>query len=601
MLIVAADAAGQDRAFALALDDGSLVPVTGDLDERWANARVSARVRVPTGTGLRTATSPLGVSDVRLVGAEAAPAAAEDTAHQVYVARPTNVGGYTLSTAQVLAQADVVAAFWEDEANGAISDLAVPATVTTYTTGFSAATVCSLGQFFPMVDEAAALFPDAEFFGSGATDVLVVVTPDIGCATSTLGVGSIGRSFASGGASVTRASSSYLQSTLAHEMGHNFGLQHSNVGTLEYHDIYNVMGFGIAGAHQLTALSTAYRLAQEITDPGEVEALPVPDPGQVATLTRTLAPRSDESGLRSLTVTSPDTGETYLVDYRSGTGQDAGSPYAGGYSLAGMVFRPGVVVEQVEEYSVGSGVSLVRDPGGRVAAVAGDTWTSPGGAVTVTVGSMTPTGAQVTVTYTPTTAAPSPEPAAPPAAIPLTSTPVVSGVAQVGRTLVASTGAWSPGTVLTWQWQADGVPIPGATAGSFTPGAAQRGVRLGVLVTGTRPGNAPTSRASVPTAPVTAGRLPPVKPSIAGTPRVGRILTVRPGTWPAGVRLSYRWLADGKAVKGGTGKRLEVTARARGDPGVGPGHRAPAGLPGGHRPIGADGQGLGLRSVRTAP
>ena len=188
-------------------------------------------------------------------------------------------------------------------------------------------------------------------------------------------------------------------------MGHNFGLQHSNVGTFEYHDIYNVMGFGIAGAHQLTALSTAYRLAQEITDPGEVEALPVPDPEQVATLTRTLAPRSDESGLRSLTVTSPDTGETYLVDYRSGTGQDAGSPYAGGYSLAGMVFRPGVVVEQVEEYSVGSGVSLVRDPGGRVAAVAGDTWTSPGGAVTVTVESMTPTGAQVTVTYTPTTAA----------------------------------------------------------------------------------------------------------------------------------------------------------------------------------------------------
>ena len=68
VLVVAADGAGRDRAFALALDDGSLVPVTGDLDERWANARVSARVRVPTGTGLRTATRPLGVSDVRLVG-----------------------------------------------------------------------------------------------------------------------------------------------------------------------------------------------------------------------------------------------------------------------------------------------------------------------------------------------------------------------------------------------------------------------------------------------------------------------------------------------------------------------------------------------------
>ena len=356
VLLVAADGAGRDRAFALALDDGSLVPVTGDLDARWANARVSARVRVPTGMALRTARGALGVSDVRRGGGRGRTGARRGTAHQVYVARPTNVGGYTLSTAQVLAQADVVAAFWEDEANGAIGDVAVPATVTTYTTGFAPPRVCSLGQFFPMVDEAAALFPGAEFFGSGATDVLVVVTPDIGCATSTLGVGSIGRSFASGGASVTRASSSYLRSTLAHEMGHNFGLQHSNVGTLEYYDIYNVMGFGIAGAHQLTALSTAYRVAQEITDPGEVEALPVPDPGQRATLTRTLAPRSDETGLRSLPSPRRTPGRPTWSTTAPGPARTPGRPYAGGYSLAGMVFRPGVVVEQVEEYSVGSGV-----------------------------------------------------------------------------------------------------------------------------------------------------------------------------------------------------------------------------------------------------
>ena len=177
----------------------------------------------------------------------------------------------------------------------------------------------------------------------------------------------------------------------------------------------------------------------------------------------------------------------------------------------------------------------------------------------MTVGSMTPTGAQVTVTYTPTAAAPSPEPAAPPAAIPVSSTPVVSGVAQVGRTLVASTGAWSPGTVLTWQWQADGVPIPGATAAPLHAG--RRAARRPARCAGDR--DEAGQRADV--AGVGADGAGHRGPAPAGeavdrrhAPR-RRILTARPGTWPAGVRLSYRWLADGKAVKGGTGKRLAVT------------------------------------------
>ncbi len=92
-----------------------------------------------------------------------------------------------------------------------------------------------------------------------------------------------------------------------------------------------------------------------------------------------------------------------------------------------------------------------------------------------------------------------------------------------------------------------------------------------------------------------------MKPSIAGKPRVGRILTARPGTWPAGVRLSYRWLADGKAVKGGTGKRLEVT---RALVGTRVSVRVTARLPG-YRAATArsarTGKVSALRSVRTAP
>lgn len=43
------------------------------------------------------------------------------------------------------------------------------------------------------------------------------------------------------------------------------------------------------------------------------------------------------------------------------------------------------------------------------------------------------------------------------------------------------------------------------------------------------------------------------KPKVSGTPKVGRTLTAKPGTWaPADVALSYTWLRNGKAVKGAT-------------------------------------------------
>ena len=44
--------------------------------------------------------------------------------------------------------------------------------------------------------------------------------------------------------------------------------------------------------------------------------------------TATIKPRSDATGLRSVRVIDPDTGETLYLDYRSGGGKDAGSVYA---------------------------------------------------------------------------------------------------------------------------------------------------------------------------------------------------------------------------------------------------------------------------------
>jgi hypothetical protein len=49
-----------------------------------------------------------------------------------------------------------------------------------------------------------------------------------------------------------------------------------------------------------------------------------------------------------------------------------------------------------------------------------------------------------------------------------------------------------------------------------------------------------------------------VKPKVKGTVRVGKKLSVTVGKWTAGTKYSYRWLADGKAIKSATKATLKV-------------------------------------------
>lgn len=54
-------------------------------------------------------------------------------------------------------------------------------------------------------------------------------------------------------------------------------------------------------------------------------------------------------------------------------------------------------------------------------------------------------------------------------------------------------------------------------------------------------------------------------PAIVGTAQVGRTLSANPGVWaPSGVRVSYQWYADGRLIKGATGKTYQVIAGDRG-------------------------------------
>ena len=140
-------------------------------------------------------------------------------------------------------------------------------------------------------------------------------------------------------------------------------------------------------------------------------------------------------------------------------------------------------------------------------------------------------------------------------ALPSTATPassaapVISGSAQVGQTLGASTGSWSGSpSSYGYQWQrcdASGngcTAISGATSPSYTVAGADAGSTVEVAVSAFNAGGAATA-SSAPT-----GVVPQVLPSntsaptISGSALVGSTLAASAGSWSGTTpTYSYQW------------------------------------------------------------
>jgi surface antigen len=158
-----------------------------------------------------------------------------------------------------------------------------------------------------------------------------------------------------------------------------------------------------------------------------------------------------------------------------------------------------------------------------------------------------------------------------------TAVPTVSGTARVGSTLTAAGATWTPApATVTYQWRADGVSIPQATAATFVLGLAQQGKRISVVATAKGLGYPTATVESAPTAPIEPGALTnTVAPTIVGQPQVDSTLIATPGTWnPVPTTLVYKWFADGERIPAATtptltpeadvvGKRLTVRVTAR--------------------------------------
>jgi hypothetical protein len=157
------------------------------------------------------------------------------------------------------------------------------------------------------------------------------------------------------------------------------------------------------------------------------------------------------------------------------------------------------------------------------------------------------------------------------------SRPGFRGTTQVGKTLTAITGRWSPNPTFEYQWLLDGEPIKGETHSTLVVASGYAEKSVSLRVTAKRTGYVTRETTSDAVA-ISKGSLNGSAPRITGKARAGETLHVLRGDWEPNPEFSYRWLVGGRPVEdrgagiaykvrpqdGGKRIAVEVTGRAPG-------------------------------------
>ena len=159
---------------------------------------------------------------------------------------------------------------------------------------------------------------------------------------------------------------------------------------------------------------------------------------------------------------------------------------------------------------------------------------------------------------------------------PATGLPTITGIARVGVKLTADLSGITDvdgvvNATLNYQWQADGVDIPGETLNCYTPDDADEGKTISVRVTFTDDAGNGESLTSAATDAVEARPNRPATGAltITGTARVGELLTadvsnIMDDDGLDRAAFAYQWQADGTDLSGATGSSYTLAASDEG-------------------------------------
>lgn len=140
--------------------------------------------------------------------------------------------------------------------------------------------------------------------------------------------------------------------------------------------------------------------------------------------------------------------------------------------------------------------------------------------------------------------------------------PVISGSNLIGSTLTCTPGTWagSPTPVVTRQWHANLLSIPGQTGLTYVTQAGDAGKNISCLESGT----SLTGTTHVDSNQIFAGQVPTNidAPSVTGEGTPGQTLTCGTGTWEADPAATYtkQWRADAVNISGQTANTYVVQA-----------------------------------------
>ena len=383
-------------------------------------------------------------------------AAAIPAAHQVYVAlvRPAGItADPTLTDAAARAMVARVSAYWSSQTGAKVSF------VTADLRSYQSALTCA--DTYGMWEEALARMPAA----SGPGKHLVVVAPggasNQGCA---YGLGTIGAVEASGNRVFV---SGLNQSLLAHELGHNLGLYHSNAlrcgsaqdmpkvgisfpGCQEegYDDLFDVMGY--SGLNYGEGNLNAVHLDGMNLLPGAVRRIETSPSVTTARIVPLSVPLSATTVDRTLKVTDTN-GANYFVEYRTNSGRD---------TVASLnSWRPAWGVRVLRDdpdappsagsYELDATPTSLTNDYNRVIPVGG-TFTAASRNLSIAVTAADADGATLSITYGAVPIPPAP-------AVPARATMSIPSRAMVGAAITAATvvtdqyGRAKPGWTVTLQ------------------------------------------------------------------------------------------------------------------------------------------------------